>query len=67
LSDIEAYRAVLPSLLTTDGMLVGISTPYRKLGLLYTKHRDYFGVSNDDVLVVQGASTAKRKLRLRLA
>jgi hypothetical protein len=56
LSDIEAYRAVLPSLLTTNGMLVAISTPYRKTGLLYQKHRDCWGVSSDDVLVVQGES-----------
>ena len=33
--DIEMYRAVLPSLATTKGMLVGISTPYRKAGLLH--------------------------------
>jgi hypothetical protein len=56
LSDIEAYRAVLPSLLTTNGMLVAISTPYRKLGLLYQKHRDHYGVPSDDVLCVQGSS-----------
>jgi hypothetical protein len=56
LSDVESYRAVLPSLLTTNGMLIGISTPYRKLGLLYTKHRDHYGVPGDDVLVVQGSS-----------
>jgi hypothetical protein len=56
LSDLESYRAVLPSLLTTDGMLIGISTPYRKLGLLYTKHRDHFGHPGEDVLCVQGAS-----------
>jgi hypothetical protein len=55
--DLEVYRAVLPSLMTTGGMLIGISTPYRKVGLLYQKHRDNFGVDNDDVLVVQGEST----------
>jgi hypothetical protein len=37
-------------------MLIGISTPYRKLGLLYQKHRDHFGQNDDEVLVVQGAS-----------
>ena len=46
----------MPSLATTDGMLIGISTPYRKLGLLHQKHRDGFGQSNDEVLVVQGPS-----------
>ena len=54
--DVETYRAILPSLATTKGMLVGISTPYRKIGLLHQKHRDHFGVDGDDVLVVQGAS-----------
>ena len=54
--DVEVYTAVLPGLARTDGMLVAISTPYRKLGLLYQKHRDCFGDDNDDVLVVRGAS-----------
>src|ERR1700722_12653876 len=52
--DIETYRAVLPSLATTNGLLIGISSPYRKLGLLHQKHRDYFGVDGDEVLVVKG-------------
>jgi hypothetical protein len=56
--DLEVYRAVLPSLMTTQGLLVGISTPYRKVGLLYQKHRDHFGQDSDDTLVVQGPSVA---------
>ena len=43
--------------MTTKGMLIGISTPYRRIGLLYQKHRDHFGQARDDVLVVQGPST----------
>jgi hypothetical protein len=54
--DIEVYRAVLPSLATTNGMLIGISTPYRKMGLLHQKHRDHFGQDDDEVLVVQGST-----------
>src|SRR5262249_24207638 len=54
--DTEVYSAVLPALATTNGMLIGISTPYRKLGLLHQKWRDHFGVDDDGVLVVQGAS-----------
>ena len=46
----------LPALATTGGMLIGISTPYRKIGLLHQKHRDHFGVDSADTLVVQGAS-----------
>jgi hypothetical protein len=56
--DVEVYTAVLPSLARTSGMLIGISTPYRKSGLLYQKHRDHFGVAGDDVLVVQGSALA---------
>lgn len=52
--DVETYRAVLPALATTNGMLIGIGSPYRRLGLLYAKHRDHFGQSSADVLVVQG-------------
>jgi hypothetical protein len=54
--DVETYRAVLPSLATTNGMLIGISTPYRKVGLLHQKHKDHYGVEGDEVLVVQGSS-----------
>jgi hypothetical protein len=54
LPDVETYRAVLPSLATTNGMLIGVGSPYRKLGLLYTKHRDNFGKDDDAVLVVAG-------------
>jgi hypothetical protein len=54
--DTEVYTAVLPGLARTNGMLIAISTPYRKLGLLYAKYRDYFGVDDNDTLIVQGAS-----------
>lgn len=54
--DAEVYTAVLPALLTTGGMLVGISTGYRRVGLLYQKHRDHFGVDSSDTLVVQGST-----------
>jgi hypothetical protein len=51
--DIEVYRAVLPALASTGGMLVAISTAYRRVGLLYQKHRDHFGENNDEILVIQ--------------
>ena len=54
--DLEVYRAVIPALMTTKGMLIGISSPYRRRGLLHDRHRDYFGKDDDDVLVVQGPS-----------
>jgi hypothetical protein len=52
--DIETYRAVIPALAARNGMLIGISTGYRKIGLLHQKHHDHFGKSGDDVLVIQG-------------
>ena len=58
LPDVETYRACMPSLASTGGMWIGISTPYRRLGLLHQKHRDHFGQDGDDVLVVQGNSKA---------
>jgi hypothetical protein len=54
--DSETYTAILPALATTGGLLVGISSPYRKTGLLHAKHRAHYGVDGDDVLVVQGSS-----------
>jgi hypothetical protein len=54
--DIETYRAVLPSLATTQGLLIGISSPYRRTGLLGAKYRDFYDVSSDEVLIVRGAT-----------
>jgi hypothetical protein len=57
LSDIEAARALEPSLATTNGMLCVFSSPYRKTGLLHSLHKDFFGESSDTTLVVAGASS----------
>jgi hypothetical protein len=57
--DTEVYRAVLPALARPNGingMLIGISTPYRKMGLLHQKWRDHFAKDIADTLVVQGSS-----------
>jgi terminase large subunit-like protein len=54
--DSEVYTAVLPALLTTNGMLVGISSPYRRVGLMHAKHKSHFAAESDDVLVVQGST-----------
>jgi hypothetical protein len=56
--DVEVYRAVRPGLMTTRGMLIGISTPYRRSGLLYERFRDYYNKSDPNILVVKGPSTA---------
>jgi hypothetical protein len=52
--DIETYNALLPGMATVDGsMLVGISSPYKRSGLLYDKWREAFGKNDDDVLVIR--------------
>lgn len=54
--DVEVYRAVLPALATTNGMLIGISSPYGQRGLLYNKHNASFGKNDGSVLVVQAGT-----------
>jgi phage terminase large subunit-like protein len=55
--DIEFYRAVKPGLMRQPGsMFLGISSPYRKAGLLWEKYKQYFRVDDDDVLVIQASS-----------
>jgi len=41
-----------------DAMLVGISSPYRRAGLLYGKWKRHFGKDSDDVLVVHAPTRA---------
>jgi hypothetical protein len=55
-SDVEIYRALVPALATTQGLLVAISTPRRRSGLLFERHKSCFGVDDQNVLVVQGPS-----------
>jgi hypothetical protein len=45
-------------LLNTKGMLVGISSAYRRAGLLFVQHQEFFGVDDDTTLVVRGGTTA---------
>ena len=57
--DVETYNAIVPGMITLpDAMLIGISSPYRKSGLLYSKDRDHYGRDDDAVLVVGGPSIA---------
>lgn len=58
--DKEVWRAVRPSMLTTrrhGALLIGLSSPYARRGLLYEKHRDHHGEDASRVLVWQ-ADTA---------
>ncbi len=53
----EVYRAIVPGLATLpSAMLVGISSPYRKAGLLYEKWKAHFGKDSADVLMIQATS-----------
>jgi hypothetical protein len=55
--DTEVYTSVLPSLIRTRGLLVIISTGYRRAGLLYGKWKANFGNASDPgVLVVRGST-----------
>jgi hypothetical protein len=57
--DEETYRAIRPGLSTlSEAMLVGISSPYRKSGLLYSKFKKHFGHDDDDVLVIRAPTAA---------
>jgi terminase large subunit-like protein len=55
--DIEIYRALIPALLTTQGSMVSISSPYMQRGILYQKYKDAYGKDDAEVLVVQAASS----------
>jgi hypothetical protein len=58
--DAEVYKALRPGMATMapDAMLIGISTPYRKSGLLYQKFCDHYGKDSDGILVIKAPSTA---------
>jgi hypothetical protein len=52
--DEELYRAVTPALasLAPDSMIIGISSPYKRSGLLYKKWKTHFA-QEGDVLVIR--------------
>jgi hypothetical protein len=52
--DIETLRAIRPGMSRfPNPLLIGISTPYRKKGLLYQRYNNHFGQDKDRVLVIQ--------------
>jgi hypothetical protein len=54
--DEEVLTAIKPALASLPGsMVIGISSPYRKKGLLYNKFRKHFG-KDGDVLVIRAAT-----------
>lgn len=56
--DFEIYAAVMPGLVTLPGaLLIGISTPYRRSGLLFDRWRRFYGKPDPEVLVVRGPTS----------
>jgi hypothetical protein len=52
--DLEVYNALRPGLASLPGsMLIGISSPYGRSGLLYKKFKDHYGKNSADVLVIK--------------
>ncbi len=43
LPDLELARALRPALLTLNGLMLVISSPHRKVGLLHDGYKRYFG------------------------
>jgi hypothetical protein len=55
--DFEVFRAITPGMATLpESMLVGISSPYRKSGLLHQKFKSHYGRAVGDVLVIRAPS-----------
>ncbi|GAB9089157.1 hypothetical protein [Bradyrhizobium diazoefficiens] len=55
--DEETYAAIKPGTATLpDSIIIGISSPYRKSGLLYKKYEEHFG-KDSKVLVIKAPST----------
>lgn len=68
--DTELYAAIEPGLSSLEpagSRIVGISTPYKKSGLLYTKYTDHFAKDDDDTLVIQAPSRTMNSATLSQA
>ncbi len=52
--DSEIIEALRPAMATIPGaLLIGVSSPYARRGVLYESHRDHYGKDGDPVLVWQ--------------
>lgn len=57
--DVETYRAILPAMSTIDdAMLLGISSPHAKSGLLWQKFCEHYGKNDDDALFIKAPTVA---------
>jgi hypothetical protein len=55
-TDVEMLRALRPTLATTNGRLIILSSPYAQAGALYELHRRHFGRDDSDVLLWRAAA-----------
>lgn len=52
--DTDVYNAVKPAMVTIpNAMLIAISSPYARRGLLWSKHHAHYGKASDRILVAQ--------------
>jgi hypothetical protein len=56
--DVELIRAVRPGLANLRGRLIGLSSPHARRGHLFDMWRQYYGVDNAKVLVLQAQEPA---------
>ncbi len=57
--DTELYNALRPGMATLPGsMLIGISSPYRRSGLLFEKFKSLFGRNDNDGLFIKAPTVA---------
>jgi len=54
--DVEMLRALRPTLATTGGKLVILSSPYAQSGALWSLHRRYFGKDDASTLIWQASA-----------
>jgi hypothetical protein len=55
--DLEIYRALLPGLASLPGsMLIAISSPYKKGGILYSKFKSDYGKDSDNILFIRSGT-----------
>jgi hypothetical protein len=55
--DVELVRALRPGLATTGGLLLGLSSPWARRGVLWTKYRQHYAVDGSPVLVWQAPTS----------
>lgn len=61
--DKEILTALRPAMATIpNSMLLALSSPYAKRGVLYEHHRDYYGENDSEVLIWQSPTTAMNPL-----